>query len=60
MKIDFEFETEYGIFKDALHFDDARSLPEQDVIDLMKKQRLDNWLNIISASSNAVVEPVTE
>lgn len=51
MKIDFEFPTEYGVFRDALHFPDDQPLPSDDVIDLMKQQRLENWLAVIYMSS---------
>lgn len=51
MKVDFEFVTEYGVFRDALHFVDGEPLPEDDVMDLMKRQRLENWLAVIAASS---------
>lgn len=48
MKIDFEFETQYGVFRDALHLaDDHNFTPDQ--IEQMKQQRLDNWLAIVAA-----------
>ncbi len=61
MKIDFEFQTEYGLFRDALHLDDDHNLSE-DVIAEMKRQRVDNWLAIITAPEpeTPVIEPVTE
>lgn len=48
VKIDFEFDTPYGVFRDALH------LPEDHVytdaeIQAMKEQRRDNWIAIVSA-----------
>lgn len=46
MKIDFEFDTPYGLFCDALHFADDE-LPSQEIIESMKQQRLDNWLALI-------------
>lgn len=61
MKIDFEFQTEYGLFRDALHLDDNHNLSE-DVIAEMKRQRVDNWLAIITAPEpeTPVIEPVIE
>ncbi len=61
MKIDFEFQTEYGLFRDALHLDDNHNLSE-DVIAEMKRQRVDNWLAIITAPEpeTPVIEPVAE
>lgn len=48
IKIDFEFDTPYGVFRDALH------LPEDHVytdaeIQAMKEQRRDNWIAIVTA-----------
>jgi len=48
MKIDFEFQTKYGKFCDALHFaDDA--VPDEAAIEAMKQERVDNWIAIITA-----------
>lgn len=49
MKIDFEFETPYGKFADALWFPDDQPIPSDSEIEAMKQQRLDNWLALISA-----------
>jgi hypothetical protein len=51
MKIDFEFETPYGKFADALWFPDG-VVPSDEEIEAMKQERLNNWL--------ALVTPVTE
>ena len=48
MKIDFEFNTEYGLFRDALHLPDNHGLTE-DQIEAMKKQRVDNWIAVVSS-----------
>jgi hypothetical protein len=48
MKIDFEFETPYGKFADALWFPDDQ-VPSDAEIEAMKQQRLDNWLALITA-----------
>jgi hypothetical protein len=49
-KIDFEIETEKGVYRDALHLTDAElsSLSKQD-IEAMKQARVDNWLAVISS-----------
>jgi hypothetical protein len=52
MKIDFEFETQYGMFRDALHLPDDHGLSE-DEINAMKQQRVNNWINIVTEASNA-------
>lgn len=46
MKIDFSFETQYGVFRDALYLEDNNELTEQE-INALKQERLDNWLAII-------------
>jgi hypothetical protein len=47
MKIDFEFTTPHGVFRDALHFY-GDVIPSDEEIELMKQQRLNNWLTIVS------------
>jgi hypothetical protein len=49
MKIDFEFESPYGVFRDALYFADDDVLPSEAEIEAMKKQRYDNWWAIVNA-----------
>lgn len=46
INIDFEFETKYGKFADAIWLPDDHNLSDEE-IQLMKQQRLDNWLAII-------------
>jgi hypothetical protein len=48
MKIDFEFETAYGKFSDALWFFDDQPIPSDAEIEAMKQQRLDNWLALVT------------
>ena len=48
MKIDFQFETQYGKFCDALHFEDG-AIPSDEDIEDMKQQRLNNWIAHITA-----------
>ena len=43
-KIDFEIETKYGVYRDALYVED--SVTEQEVA-AMKQQRVDNWIDTI-------------
>jgi len=47
MKIDFEFQTEHGLFRDALYLPDEHDLTAEQ-IDELKLQRLNNWINIIT------------
>lgn len=58
MKIDFEFTTQYGVFRDALYLDDDHQLTTAE-IDALKQERLDNWLTLVEtpqASPNTNVE----
>ena len=48
VKIDFEFDSTYGVFRDALHLPDDHGLSDAE-IDAMKQQRFDNWLAIVNA-----------
>jgi hypothetical protein len=50
MVIEFEFETEYGTFRDALHFSDD-AVPNVDEIERLKLERRDNWLAAIESAS---------
>lgn len=54
MKIDFEFNTQYGKFSDALHFPDNQELPSDDEIEAMKQERLNNWITVITTPSSYV------
>ena len=55
MKIDFDFTTAHGIFRDALHLPDDHTLTD-DEIQAMKQQRVDNWIAVVTAPS---IEPDT-
>lgn len=48
IKIDFEFDTPYGVFRDALHLSDDHAFTE-DEIQAMKEQRRDNWIAVVTA-----------
>jgi hypothetical protein len=58
-KIDFEIETKHGMYRDALYLDDNHSFTEQE-IEAMKQDRVDNWIAIITAPSEEVVEAPIE
>jgi hypothetical protein len=45
VKVDFEFTTPHGVFRDALYLNDDK-LSESELNDL-KQKRLDNWLAAI-------------
>lgn len=48
VKIDFEFQTDYGLFRDALHLPDDHGLTDEQ-IEAMKAERRDHWIAIVSA-----------
>lgn len=59
-KIDFEFQTEFGTFRDALLLPDDHGLTDQQVED-MKQQRLADWLAVLAAPPvDEVAPPVDE
>jgi len=47
VKIDFEFPSQYGVFRDALHLPDDHGLSDAEIA-AMKQQRYDNWLVTIN------------
>jgi len=51
ISIRFSFDTPYGLFADALILEDDHGLTDQE-IDIMKQERLTNYLNIVEAPAN--------
>lgn len=47
IKIDFEFSTSYGTFRDALYLPEDHGLSDTEITAL-KQQRLDNWLAFVA------------
>ena len=48
MVINFTFDTEYGSFSDALVLPDDHAFTDDD-LEVMKQERLANWIAIITA-----------
>jgi hypothetical protein len=48
MVINFTFDTEYGYFSDALVLPDDHTFTDDD-LEVMKQERLSNWIAIITA-----------
>jgi hypothetical protein len=48
IKIDFQFETRYGKFADALHLPDNHTFTDAE-IQAMKQRRVDNWIVLVTA-----------
>ena len=45
IKIDIEFDTPYGVFRDALHLPDDHTFTDEE-IQAMKEQRRDTWIAV--------------
>jgi hypothetical protein len=58
MQIIFEFQTEYGVFRDALHLPDDHGYSDAE-LDAMKQERVDNWIALVSAPAQEEL-PVQE
>ena len=57
--INFSFETEFGVFSDAIVLsDEEMATITQEQVDAIKQTRLDNWLAIVN--SPAVEEAPTD
>ena len=48
MKIDFEFNTPHGMYRDALHLPDNHTFTDGEIY-AMKQQRVDNWIALVAA-----------
>lgn len=64
IKIDFEFDSRFGVFRDALHLPEDHGLTDQEIEDL-KKQRYDNWIAVLETPPQdlpplPVAEPALE
>lgn len=57
MKIDFEYQTNHGLFRDALHLPDNHGLTDEQ-IEVMKVARRDAWIAVVTAPP--VEEPEQE
>lgn len=47
MKINFTFETEFGLFSDAITLEDDHTYTS-DEIEAMKQERLTNWIEVVT------------
>jgi hypothetical protein len=46
IKIEFEFDTKYGTYRDALYLPEDHGMTGEQ-INAMKQERVDNWMNIV-------------
>lgn len=56
IKIDFEFDTPHGVFRDAIYLPDDHPYTEGE-IQAMKEQRRDNWVACITAPNTDLENP---
>lgn len=59
MVIEFEFDTEYGLYRDALHLPDDHGLTEAE-IQALKQERVDNWIAVVNPPAESIAEPTQE
>jgi hypothetical protein len=57
MKIDFEVQTKYGVFRDAIHTPVELT---QEQIEAIKTERVNNWIAVIEAPQPEIEEEVEE
>ena len=48
IQIIFEFETQYGVFRDALHLAEDHVFTDEQIA-AMKQERVDNWIAVVTA-----------
>lgn len=46
IKIDFEFQTPHGVFRDALYLPDDHNYTQEQIAE-MQAERLNNWLFVV-------------
>ena len=56
-KVDFEYETKYGKFADAIWYPDDAPMTDEEV-EAEKQRRLDNWIAMLETPPTE--EPITE
>lgn len=57
--IDFQFDTPYGTFSDALVLPDDHGLSDAE-LEAMKQQRLDNWITFVLNPPVDTSDTITE
>jgi hypothetical protein len=59
MIITFKFETQYGVYSDALHLNDDHNFTDAE-IEVMKQERLNNWIAYIESPKETTLEESIE
>lgn len=60
VKIDFQYNTPYGVFSDAIWFLQESDVPEEPELELLKQERLNSWIDLITKPSEVTEAPVEE
>lgn len=55
MKIEFEFTTEFGVYRDAINLPDDHTYTNEQ-IEEMKRQRVNGWLDMLRNPPQEVTE----
>jgi hypothetical protein len=59
IKIDFEFESQFGNYRDALYLPEDHTFTEEQ-IDAMKQERFDNWIAVVTSPPVENTEEASE
>lgn len=59
VQIIFEVQTSYGMYRDAFYFP-ADQVPSDEDLELLKQERVGNWIAVITAPPVEVIEPIVE
>jgi hypothetical protein len=59
IKIEFESETKYGTYRDALYLPEDHGMTGEQ-INAMKQERIDNWINIVENPPLPTEEQIEE
>ena len=59
VQIIFEAQTPYGVYRDALYFQEGEVPPEAE-IERLKQERVDNWIAVITAPQMEVLKDIAE
>ncbi len=59
IKIDFEFTSQYGVYRDALYLEENHSLSD-DEINALKRERFDRWLDTIENPPPSEIDETVE
>ena len=59
VQVIFEVETAHGLYRDALYFP-ADQVPSDEEIELLKQERVNNWIAVVTAPPSEVIDESVE